>query len=524
MQSQTIFRHPLRLEDPGSESLEAVFERVSRDGRDVIYTAQRRLRTGPLARLLAGTPLFPQVLWQEPHGDALLAGLGAIVSLDSRHPEALGDLASIIGRCQAVAERHPGPDAELHRIYGGFAFDPGGPVSHRFPEGWPVRFMLPEISLRQRSSDGDQADVAIRVKVLEGTTIGEVRRRVDELAARLEDWRDAAAIVARARARRRKAAGPDALSDHSNGGIGADLGGNCVGDHQNCDVGGEFRGTASELGWRRPHPRQGRDRWFAAVERVGREIEFGGLGKLVLSRDIDLVTRSEPDAGEIFEQLAASSPGTYRYLYRFDEQGAFLGASPERLLALAGDRLEVSCLAGTAQRGATPEEDGARAAALASNPKEAIEHDLVVEAVLARLRKSCGGIEWSERPDLMALPTLYHLHTPIRARLSAGSSLGSLVADLHPTPAVGGIPAHDARPWIRLLEGRPRGWYGGAVGWIGAGAAELAVAIRCITLHPEGATITVGAGIVTGSTPQGEWDETECKAAALLRLLEVPGA
>lgn len=460
-------------------SLATVLERVDRLGRDVIYTALRRLNVGPLPRLLGGTGVFPQVLWRDPSGDALLGGIGAIVALESRHPE---DLPHVIRRCQAVAGRHPAPDPSLHRIFGGFAFDPDAPANPRWPQGWQVRFFLPQISLRQGPADGPEADVAIRVKVHAGMTAQDVERRVSELAGLLEDWREAGALACDARAR-----------------------------------------AAGLTSWRRPHPRQGRDRWFAGVQRIVREIAAGGLRKLVLSRDIDLLADPAPDAGDLFARIVSGCPGSHGFMFRFDGERAFLGASPERLIAVEGDRLLVDCLAGTAPRGASPDEDLARAAALSISPKDGIEHELVVNSVAARLQPFCTEIEYPERPLLKALPALYHLHTPVQGRLFPEASLGTLVAALHPTPAVAGIPSADSRRLIRLLEGRPRGWYGGAVGWIGDHAAELAVAIRCMTLHPDGATLTVGAGIVEGSTPEGEWAETELKAETLLGVLGIDG-
>ena len=96
--------------------------------------------------------------------------------------------------------------------------------------------------------------------------------------------------------------------------------------------------------------------------------------------------------------------------------------------------------------------------------------------------------------------------------------VGALVASLHPTAAVGGSPRHRAMDLIRDLEGRPRGWYAGLVGWIGTDASDFAVAIRSGIVRGRRMTAFGGAGIVRGSDPAAEWDETARKAASFIHL------
>jgi menaquinone-specific isochorismate synthase len=98
-----------------------------------------------------------------------------------------------------------------------------------------------------------------------------------------------------------------------------------------------------------------------------------------------------------------------------------------------------------------------------------------------------------------------------------------LLAALHPTPAVGGVPRDAALGAIRAQEPFDRGWYAGPVGWIGADAAEFAVGIRSGLVWPDRLALYSGAGIVEGSVPDREWDEIEQKIAdfaAVLGLLD----
>ena len=113
---------------------------------------------------------------------------------------------------------------------------------------------------------------------------------------------------------------------------------------------------------------------------------------------------------------------------------------------------------------------------------------------------------------------MQHLWSPIRARLREGTGIGDIVASLHPTAAVGGSPRNRAMDLIRDLEGRPRGWYAGLVGWIGADASDFAVAIRSGIVRGRRLTAFGGAGIVRGSDPAAEWDETARKAASFIHL------
>jgi isochorismate synthase EntC len=98
-------------------------------------------------------------------------------------------------------------------------------------------------------------------------------------------------------------------------------------------------------------------------------------------------------------------------------------------------------------------------------------------------------------------------------------ALSEVVSALHPTPAVGGVPRDRALRFLAEHEDLDRGWYAGPVGWVGDGAAELAVAIRSAMFRGGQADLFVGAGVVAGSTAEGEWLETEAKSFTLLEAI-----
>jgi salicylate biosynthesis isochorismate synthase len=134
----------------------------------------------------------------------------------------------------------------------------------------------------------------------------------------------------------------------------------------------------------------------------------------------------------------------------------FVGASPERLVRLAGGALETVALAGTAARGGTPAADRALARALLASAKERLEHDLVVDDVRTRLAPLCSAVSAPERPGILTTETVQHLRTPVTARLRPGRGLLDVVAALHPTPAICGAPRAAALAALRAREGR--GW------------------------------------------------------------------
>jgi len=118
------------------------------------------------------------------------------------------------------------------------------------------------------------------------------------------------------------------------------------------------------------------------------------------------------------------------------------------------------------------------------------------------------------------MANVQHLFTPLAGRAGAGCTVLDLVERLHPTPAVGGYPRDAALQAIREYETLDRGWYAGPVGWIDArGDGEFAVAIRSALLDGNTATLFAGCGIVAGSDPDREYEESCLKLRAMRSAL-----
>jgi menaquinone-specific isochorismate synthase len=252
----------------------------------------------------------------------------------------------------------------------------------------------------------------------------------------------------------------------------------------------------------------GPDVWRDMLERTLAAIDRGDVQKVVLARDVEVDADEPFDVVEVLRVLRATQPGCT--VYGVD---GFLGASPELLLRRRGRSVCSRPMAGT---GDDPD-------ALLSSAKDAHEHRIVVDAIAEVLRTVCLDVS-TDGPAAMRFASITHLATTIQGRLSSPDvSALDLVARLHPTPAVGGAPADAARALIRSLEGRVRGRYAGACGWMDAhGDGEFVVALRCAEVTGRRARLFAGAGIVAGSEPAAEWEETQAKLQPMLRALVRP--
>ncbi|HWO71685.1 MAG TPA: isochorismate synthase [Actinomycetota bacterium] len=254
-----------------------------------------------------------------------------------------------------------------------------------------------------------------------------------------------------------------------------------------------------------------------AVGRIG----AGRLRKVVLARSLVVDAGRELRPEQLARRLRAVDPEHFAFAAPTATGGVLVGASPELLVRRAGRAVESAPLAGSAPRSGDPEEDRALAEGLLASAKEREEHAVVVEAVAEALRGFCEELSWDPEPVLLSTANVWHLATGFRGRLRepAPSAL-ELVAALHPTPAVGGAPRDEALRTIAELEPFDRGAYAGPVGWMDAeGDGEWAIALRCAELAGSTARLFAGAGIVAGSEPGRELEETERKFRAFLDSL-----
>jgi len=262
------------------------------------------------------------------------------------------------------------------------------------------------------------------------------------------------------------------------------------------------------------------EEWQALVGRVAGGVRGGHLGvsKVVLARAQQVrVGRSNECA---LRDLAARYPECTVFAIGHRE-ACFLGATPERLIAVHAGVASTMALAGSAPRGKTPAEDDCLGERLLASPKERAEHAVVVAALREGLGRACTGIVAEAEPTLHKLANVQHLLTPIRGHVPSGRSVLDLLDHLHPTPAVGGYPRAAALELIRTHEALERGWYAGPIGWMDAnGEGEFVVALRSGLVRGDTATLFAGCGIVADSDPVAEAAEWGWKLRPMLGALE----
>ncbi len=259
--------------------------------------------------------------------------------------------------------------------------------------------------------------------------------------------------------------------------------------------------------------------WIEAVAAAVAHIGSGDLEKVVLARDLLVWSKAPLDARILVRRLATAFPECYT----FSCEG-LVGATPDLLVRRAHDQVSSLVLAGSERRGSTPEEDASLGAGLLSSSKERHEHGIAVESVRSRLEPLCRSLEIDPEPWLLRLANVQHLATSVTGELVTSQSSLQIAGLMHPTAAVCGTPTEAARRQIAGLEGMDRGRYAAPVGWVDSrGDGEWGIALRCAELNGDRARLFAGAGIVNGSVPEKELEETRLKLRAMQNALEANG-
>ena len=277
----------------------------------------------------------------------------------------------------------------------------------------------------------------------------------------------------------------------------------------------------------------GRDEYIRAVEVAKDAIAAGEAIQVVLARrqsiplPIDPATGRALDGISLYRSLRRVNPSPYLFFVR-TPTFEVVGASPELLLQVDGDRLTTHPIAGTRPRGATPAEDQLLAEQLQRDPKERAEHVMLVDLGrndVGRVARA-GTVSVSRYMEVERYSHVLHLVSHVEVRLRPDLDALDALRAVFPAGTLSGAPKVRAMQLIAAAEGEQRGLYGGAVGYLGYdGNLDTAITIRSAVLRDGQAHVHTGAGIVAASVPEREFEETEHKAAALRRAIEqaVPG-
>jgi anthranilate synthase component 1 len=261
----------------------------------------------------------------------------------------------------------------------------------------------------------------------------------------------------------------------------------------------------------------GRDGFMARVRRAKEYIRDGEIIQVVLSDRAKIRTHRSPS--EVYRVLRSLNPSPYMFLLRFGGL-AVVGSSPEVLVRLEGDLVQLRPIAGTRPRGGDPEEDRRLESELLSDPKEIAEHVMLVDLG----RNDVGRVSrWgSVKVDEMMVVERYshvmHIVSNVTGRLAGGKTGFDVLRATFPAGTLTGAPKVRAMEIIEELEPFRRGIYGGAIGYFDMqGNMDFCIAIRTVVMRGGEAVVQAGAGIVADSDPEKEWDEIRSKARILFR-------
>jgi anthranilate synthase component I len=273
----------------------------------------------------------------------------------------------------------------------------------------------------------------------------------------------------------------------------------------------------------------GREAYIHAVEVAKDAIASGEAIQVVLARRQSFDLPADPATGRaldgiaLYRALRRVNPSPYLFFVR-TPSFEVVGASPELLLQVEGDRLTTHPIAGTRPRGADEREDQLLAEQLQRDPKERAEHIMLVDLGrndLGRVSRP-GTVTVSKYMEVERYSHVLHLVSHVEGRLRPDLDALDALRAVFPAGTLSGAPKVRAMQLIAAAEGERRGLYGGAVGYLGYdGNLDTAITIRSAVLREGQAHVHTGAGIVAGSQPEKEFEETEHKAAALRRAIEL---
>lgn len=260
-------------------------------------------------------------------------------------------------------------------------------------------------------------------------------------------------------------------------------------------------------------------RFLAAVDRARAYIAAGDIYQANLSREWLAATRDGVGAAEIYAALRRTNPAPFAGIVALPEM-TVISSSPERLLRTDGRSIETRPIAGTRPRSAAGDDE--LRAELRSHPKERAEHVMLIDLERNDLGRVCkpGTVEVDEFMVIESYAHVHHIVSNVRGELRGDATPGTIIRSVFPGGSITGCPKVRCMEIISELEGRPRGVYTGAMGYVGRdGSTDLNILIRSMVLMGRTLSLAAGSGIVSDSDPCQELAETRAKARGLLLAL-----
>lgn len=216
-----------------------------------------------------------------------------------------------------------------------------------------------------------------------------------------------------------------------------------------------------------------------------------------------------------FEKIEKAYPRAMVYVANLPGYGLWVGASPEKLLRYKNGEAKTVALAGT-QRIL----DERNIDQLVWGEKEKEEHGMVVDYIFEKIKSNNLAIINRSKTYTSQAGAMAHLKQRFEFKITK-SQLPQFIQDLHPTPAVCGLPKEKALDLIYKIEPYDREYYAGYLGMVEKDAVDFYVNLRCMKIYNNTAALFVGGGITANSDAKKEWEETELKAKTLLNILDL---
>lgn len=256
-------------------------------------------------------------------------------------------------------------------------------------------------------------------------------------------------------------------------------------------------------------------KWKALVSDTLNKLSEYDLSKIVLSRRVDLVLSENPSWDDVRKYFAENYAGCSIFIYH-NNNSTFFGASPERLINFHDNKVTIDVLAGSIQRGTSPDEDKDFERQMIVSKKLNHEHDLVVHQIKKAISKYVSKITAHKIP-IKKLQNIQHLHTILKSELIADTNIFEIIEAIYPTGAICGEPKDKALSLLKKIEDYKRGLYSGVIGYFNLqGEGDFTVGIRSALLYKNKLFAYAGCGIIEESDPEKEYEETELKLKAIL--------
>ncbi|MFQ6050859.1 MAG: anthranilate synthase component I [Candidatus Hydrothermarchaeota archaeon] len=261
--------------------------------------------------------------------------------------------------------------------------------------------------------------------------------------------------------------------------------------------------------------------FIETVERAKEYIYSGDIFQVVLARKIWMKTKADPFL--VYRVLREINPSPYMYFMKLNDL-SIIGSSPETLVTMYQNRITTNPIAGTRPRGKNEEEDRKNQEEMLNDPKELAEHVMLVDLGRNDIGKVSkpGTVRLKEYMNVSKYSHVMHIVSLVEGEMKNDSDIYLGFKAVFPAGTVSGAPKIRAMEIIDECEYERRGIYAGALGYFAFdNSADFAIVIRTITMEKNVASVYAGAGIVADSIPENEWYETENKALALLRSVEI---